>query len=81
MLYIVLPRFDCFSTVGKYDFLYVPMKFLTRLPFGYAFVNLTSPDAVREFWLTFDGFDLYGATLAVGWSKEIQGLDEQIERA
>ena len=27
-----------------------PMKFISKTPFGYAFVNLVSPDAVRDFW-------------------------------
>eukprot|EP00439_Symbiodinium_sp_Y106_P070687 s91_g12.t1 len=35
---------------GAYDFLYMPMKFISQTPFGYAFVNLVSADAVRDFW-------------------------------
>eukprot|EP00438_Fugacium_kawagutii_P000322 Skav210723 [mRNA] locus=scaffold849:175575:181849:+ [translate_table: standard] len=33
---------------GSYDFLYLPMKFISKTPFGYAFVNLVNPDVTRD---------------------------------
>eukprot|EP00435_Cladocopium_sp_Y103_P033639 s1701_g8.t1 len=69
---------------GSYDFLYLPMKFISKLPFGYAFVNLVNPDVTREFWVHFDGYNCcFGdedSCLAMSWSTDIQGLDEHVAR-
>eukprot|EP00437_Effrenium_voratum_P009905 CAMPEP_0181428556 /NCGR_PEP_ID=MMETSP1110-20121109/16741_1 /TAXON_ID=174948 /ORGANISM="Symbiodinium sp., Strain CCMP421" /LENGTH=207 /DNA_ID=CAMNT_0023551789 /DNA_START=54 /DNA_END=677 /DNA_ORIENTATION=- len=63
---------------ASYDFLYLPMKFISKQPFGYAFVNLISADMARDFWVHFDGFHLHGSTLAMSWSTDIQGIDQHI---
>ncbi|CAJ1383875.1 unnamed protein product [Effrenium voratum] len=65
---------------ASYDFLYLPMKFISKQPFGYAFVNLISADLARDFWVHFDGFHLHGSTLAMSWSTDIQGIDQHIAR-
>jgi len=69
---------------GSYDFLYLPMKFISKLPFGYAFVNLVNPDVTREFWVHFDGFTgCFGeedCALAMSWSTDIQGIEEHVAR-
>lgn len=69
---------------GSYDFLYLPMKFISKLPFGYAFVNLVNPEVTREFWVHFDGYTCcFGdepSCLAMSWSTDIQGLDEHVAR-
>jgi len=69
---------------GEYDLIYVPIDFATGVSYGYAFVNLTSADAVSEFVACFDGFSAWG-----GPSKKVckvvpcdsnESIDERVER-
>jgi hypothetical protein len=69
---------------GEYDLIYVPVDFATGVSYGYAFVNLTSADAVEEFMSCFDGFSNWG-----GPSKKVcqvvpcdsnESLSERVER-
>jgi len=40
-----------------YDFVYMPVKFATGMPFGYAFVNFVSEEAVQKCMDTLEGFN------------------------
>jgi hypothetical protein len=69
---------------GEYDLIYVPIDFATGVSYGYAFVNLTSADAVEEFKACFEGFSNWG-----GPSKKVckvvpcdsnESLEERVER-
>jgi hypothetical protein len=69
---------------GEYDLIYVPMDFATGVSYGYAFVNLTSANAVSEFVACFDGFSDWG-----GPSKKVckvvpcdsnESVEERVER-
>jgi len=69
---------------GQYDFVYMPMNFRTKASFGYAFVNLVSPEAAEECHTKFNGFKDWGLEsdkiCEVSWSDMHQGLDAHIER-
>jgi hypothetical protein len=69
---------------GEYDLIYVPVDFATGVSYGYAFVNLTSAEAVDEFMTCFGGFSDWG-----GPSKKVcqvvpcdsnESLSERVER-
>jgi hypothetical protein len=68
---------------GCYNFLYMPIDFVKRANFGYAFVNLSSTENADRFFAHFDGFSSWGVPhdgqATVGWSWN-QGLEEHIER-
>jgi hypothetical protein len=69
---------------GQYDFLYVPMDFMSRACYGYAFVNFTQPSDADRFWNTFNGFSQWAfpsrKTCRTFWSKPHQGLEANIAR-
>lgn len=69
---------------GLYDFVYMPMNFRTKASFGYAFVNLVSPDAAQQCYDKFQGFANWGVQTQkiceVSWSDMHQGLNAHIER-
>ncbi|RLN35290.1 hypothetical protein C2845_PM03G04200 [Panicum miliaceum] len=62
---------------SEYDFLYVPIDFRTMANKGYAFVNMTSPDAARRLWEHLHGHRWEvrrcGKTCAVDYGA-VQGL-------
>jgi len=68
---------------GCYNFLYMPIDFVKRANFGYAFVNLSSAENANHFFRHFDGFGGWGVPhdgrATVGWSWN-QGLEEHIQR-
>lgn len=64
---------------STYDFIYVPMKMLSDMSFGYAFVNFVSPEEARSFQVHFQGLIFDGQKLQVEWSK-VQGLHSNVER-
>lgn len=75
---------DTNGFAGYYDFVYMPMNFMTKDSFGYAFVNfLSHEDALRAFEV-FQDFADWGVesekTCDVSWSGLHQGLMEHIER-
>ncbi|KAF4754839.1 hypothetical protein FOZ62_007034 [Perkinsus olseni] len=41
--------------VGSFDFVYLPMDFRSTGNFGYAFVNMTAPTFVEDFYTAFNG--------------------------
>ncbi|KAL6846717.1 hypothetical protein ACP4OV_024165 [Aristida adscensionis] len=63
---------------SEYDFLYVPIDFCTGSNMGFAFVNLTTPDAARRLWRHLHGhrweFRLTRKCCAVDCAS-IQGLE------
>merc|ERR1712000_131275 len=70
---------------GRYDFVYLPTDFRTWLAFGYAFVNVVTPEDATDFMRHLEGFDAWqhdneGKACNVVWSDPYQGLDENIER-
>lgn len=70
---------------GKlYDFIYLPADLGTGSCFGYAFINLLTPQDVERFVDHFQGFDRWpeGDTrrAVVHLSEALQGLAEQVER-
>nr|CAB3454040.1 unnamed protein product [Digitaria exilis] len=68
---------------SEYDFLYVPMDFRTLANKGYAFVNMTSPEAARRLWehLHSHRWEVRrcGKTCAVDYAAT-QGLDNLLDR-
>jgi hypothetical protein len=69
---------------GKYDFVYLPIDFRTHSALGYAFVNLTSPDAAERVHQRLNGFTKWpfpsSKACSVSWSHPHQGLESHIAR-
>lgn len=69
---------------GKYDLVYHPIDFGTRLGFGYAFVNFVTAEAAAECSEYFNGFTSWKTNhdkaCEVSQSTELQGLEAHIER-
>jgi hypothetical protein len=68
----------------KYNFAYMPIDFVRQSGLGYAFVNLTTPAVVPEFWSAFDGFSAWPVdcdkVCRVNWSSPHQGYEEHVQR-
>jgi RNA recognition motif-containing protein len=75
---------DSEGFAGFYDFLYMPMNFRTKASFGYAFVNIVTPEHAYRFCEQFQGFTRWGVptdkVCDVSWSNIHQGLAAHIER-
>merc|ERR1711862_262855 len=70
---------------GRYDFVYLPTDFRSWLAFGYAFVNMVTPDDANDIMRCLEGFDSWkhdgeGKKCNVVWSDPYQGLEANIER-
>lgn len=80
----LLRMLDAEGLNGKYDFIYLPVNFLSEFGLGYAFINGTTPDNAREIRRAFDGkvFSDRNPTVkcSVTWSSPHQGLAAHIER-
>lgn len=67
-----------------YDFVYMPMNFRTKASFGYAFVNVVTPDEACRLCQQLQNFDRWGITTEkvcdVLWSDMHQGLAAHVER-
>mmetsp|Transcript_97567 Transcript_97567/g.252503 ORF Transcript_97567/g.252503 Transcript_97567/m.252503 type:complete len:340 (+) Transcript_97567:109-1128(+) len=65
----------------QYDFLYLPLQFVTKANFGYAFLNLTTSQGVARFWQHFHWprWRLDGEPTTVSWSSIRGGLDAHVE--
>lgn len=40
---------------GKFDFFYLPIDFMNNCNMGYAFINFSEVEAVKDFFLKFEG--------------------------
>jgi hypothetical protein len=69
---------------GRYDFLYIPMDFNSRLCLGYGFVNLTDEKHVQHFIEVFDGFSQWSryasSKVCRATLSQTQGLAANIQR-
>jgi len=78
---------------GSYDFVYLPVDFVSWTAFGYAFVNMVCPSEALRLWKHFDGFTAWPShadaeatantapqRCTVSWGDPLQGLDAHIER-
>jgi hypothetical protein len=80
---IILKMLDDEGFQGRYDFLYLPIDFMSCACLGYAFVNLTEPSIVPEFWRIFNGFNRWilpsRKVCHVSWSGPHQGFEAHVE--
>jgi RNA recognition motif-containing protein len=67
---------DAHGLRRQYDFIYLPMHFVTGRSFGYAFVNFRSPAAARHCWDCLEGYRGWSseAVCSIAWSWPHQGL-------
>jgi len=74
---------DVEGFAGKYDFVYLPIDFKTRLSLAYAFINFINAEEATHFWQHFHGFSNWAVpshkVARVNWSDS-QGLATHIER-
>jgi len=68
----------------KYDFVYLPMDFRSGSAFGYAFINLVTPEDTHLFESHFQGYCRWAfpsrKVAEVTWSRPMQGLSATIDR-
>jgi hypothetical protein len=80
---LLMKLLDDEGFAGKYDFIYLPIDFKTRLSLAYAFINLVDAEESKRFWAHFNGFSNWAVPshkiASVNWS-EFQGLPRHIER-
>jgi hypothetical protein len=80
---LLMKLLDDEGFAGKYDFVYLPIDFKTRLSLAYAFINLVNAEEAKRFWKHFNGFTNWAVpshkVATVNWS-EFQGLSRHIER-
>lgn len=81
----LLETLDTLGLMGKYNFAYLPVDFLSGAGFGYAFVNFISGQDALAALQMLQGFAGWRDTgcrkvLEVCWSDPHQGLDSLIER-
>jgi hypothetical protein len=81
---MLLSMLDYEGFAGTYDFLYLPIDFVSSGCLGYAFVNLVSASYVPAFWQTFEGYAKWAfpsrKICSVSWSMPFQGLEANVER-
>mmetsp|Transcript_112873 Transcript_112873/g.315342 ORF Transcript_112873/g.315342 Transcript_112873/m.315342 type:complete len:623 (+) Transcript_112873:307-2175(+) len=70
---------------GEFDFVYLPIDFKTGANQGFAFVNLTTPEAAQRFHRAFYRFDSWcprpGRRCNVSWARaDQQGLASNVRR-
>lgn len=69
---------------GLFDFVYAPIDFGTQTSFGYAFINLVSPEDADYFLGYFQDFSDWpipsSKVADVDWSGDRQGLEPLIDR-
>jgi RNA recognition motif-containing protein len=80
----LLKLLDDQGFAGKYNFLYIPVDFVRQVSLGYAFVNMATPEIVKELWAAFDGFSTWPVACEkvcrVNWSSPHQGYEEHVQR-
>mmetsp|Transcript_106466 Transcript_106466/g.301086 ORF Transcript_106466/g.301086 Transcript_106466/m.301086 type:complete len:283 (+) Transcript_106466:146-994(+) len=81
---MLLEMLDAQGFERCYDFVYLPIDFGSRSSFGYAFVNLATPEDACRFMSHFQGFSHWAVpsdkVAAVNWSGKRQGLQGQVDR-
>lgn len=81
---MLLEMMDSKGFRGQYDFIYMPIDFVTRVALGYSFINFVSTEQAECFWDTFDGFTDWmipsKKICTVSWADPHQGLSPNIER-
>jgi RNA recognition motif-containing protein len=69
---------------ARYDFVYLPYRFETRLSVGYGFVNFVSVEDADRCVESLGGFEALGikggSCLSVSFAESMQGLEAHIER-
>lgn len=68
---------------GLYNFVYLPVDFVSEMGIGYAFVNLVTTEEVKRLMLAFDGFKDWpcrSSKICVADLSVTQGLDANIGR-
>jgi len=75
---------DAEGFIGTYNFVYMPTNLGTQEAFGYAFVNLNTPEEARRCFSHFQGYQKFSVAsdkpCAVSWSNSNQGLQANIRR-
>lgn len=81
---MLLRLLDSEGFFKKYDFVYLPLRFELGTSFGYAFINLINSVEALRFQKHFAGFHDWGQpnlkATTVGWSHELQGLEDNVAR-
>jgi len=69
---------------GCYRLFYLPIDYASRVSFGYAFVDLATPEEAARFRSHFQGFTAWDVVsqkvCEVCWSSVLQGVSAHIER-
>jgi len=69
---------------GCYRLIYLPIDYASRVSFGYAFVDLATPEDAVRFRSHFEGFTAWDVVsqkvCEVCWSSVLQGVSAHIER-
>jgi len=81
---MLLHLLDKEGFAGKYDFLYLPVDFLTSAGLGYAFLNMVSATDADLLRTGLSGFNSWSVpsnkVCTVAWSAPLQGLQAHIDR-
>jgi len=69
---------------GCYNLFYLPIDYESRVSFGYAFIDLVSPEEAERFHAHFQGFDAWDMVTSkvceVCWSSVLQGVQAHVAR-
>lgn len=81
---MVLDLLNALGFRGKYDFVYLPVDFISLRAFGYAFINFTTHQDALHFRQVFNSYSAWaGQSVKVGvaeWSGALQGFAKHVER-